>query len=57
MNWLFYYDPQPDLFRNPFATILIVVPFMPATPIIPIEMGSFVGAAVMIPNAPKSHGN
>ena len=43
------------MLRKPLATILIVVLFMPATLIIPIAVGAFVGAAVTIPNSPKTH--
>jgi hypothetical protein len=41
------------MLRKPLATILIIVLFMPATLIIPIAVGAFVGAAVSIPNSPE----
>jgi H+/Cl- antiporter ClcA len=42
------------MLRKPLATILIVVLLMPASLIVPITIGAFVGAAVSLPNAPQA---
>jgi hypothetical protein len=43
------------MLRKPWATILIIVLFMPVTLIVPITIGAFVGTAVSIRSPLKSH--